>query len=979
MAVFTSIGTAVATSIFGAAAAGTIGFTFVAGLTAGALQIAAGIGLSLIGQALAGQPSGPKFGVKGQIQGGDDVPRSILFGRACTAGSIVYANAWGNRDGVPNSYLTQVVALADYPITSLDRIFVDGNNATLNKGNLNPQFGWPVTEFFKNGRNHLWVKFYDGNQTVVDPFLVDRVSTEERPYTSDRIGRGISYAIVTSLAHERQDGEEEPLFRGIPKVKFEVTGSKLYNPAQDSTKPGGSGSHRENDPSTWGGIGDHNPVVQIYTLLRGLRYNGNWLYGAQSMPAARLPLGNWIAAINKANQLQITIPGDGVGRLYRSGGEIQVGAQIKEALESLLTTCQGRLTETGGIYKIHIGEPGSPVMSFIDDDIISTEEQSFVPFFGLEDTINGVSAKYPNPAEGWNTKTAPPLIRTDLEAEVGNRRLMANVSLDFVPYKGQVQRLMRSALLEAQRARRHTLVLGPEYWRLEPGDIISWTSVRNGYVNKLFRIDGIADKADVNVMIDMTEVDPSDYDWNPDTDFRPVPDGNIDLITPPPLIMLGWQVLPAILYDQNGRARRPSIEVWFESALPDVDSVRIQVRVAGSTEIMFDGEIPYGTPYRTILAGQFTPNTTYEVRGIYVRRSKLQSSWSAWIGVTTFDIRFGENDIDIGNLIEDIDEVIQEYTEWSVNGTRETIERLRKNVLQDALSDAIAYTDRQQLRRELISVTDAAEAKWTEEITVQTGANSALAKRVETLTATVGQNYSELQNQILVATGPDSALAQSILTLNTKVDNNYSQLETAITVATGPDSALAQSITTLNTKVDDNYSQLETLIITSTGPDSAIAASITELRNEVFDPITGLPATNSAVQSLSAEIFTINGQITTINNSITSLTSTVGSFSANGLFRVYTQATPSGANARIALSVSATSGGNPTTASMFMDAMADGKSRVIINADQFALTYGAGTQLRVPFAVDGGNIVINAKMIGNAMTIDPFTGFFSFG
>ena len=77
-----------------------------------------------------------------------------------------------------------------------------------------------------------------------------------------------------------------------------------------------------------------------------------------------------------------------------------------------------------------------------DGVIISTEEQSFTPFFGLADTVNGISASYPSPADAWNSKVAPPLRNTDYQTLDGGRRLMATVSLDFVPYDGQVQRLV---------------------------------------------------------------------------------------------------------------------------------------------------------------------------------------------------------------------------------------------------------------------------------------------------------------------------------------------------------------------------------------------------------------------------------------------------------------------------------------------------------------------------------------------------------
>lgn len=261
MAIFTAIGTA----IFGAG-------TFLAGLTAAGLQIAAGIGLSLIAKSLAGEPEKAKFGIQGTLQGGDDIPRSILFGYNCTAGSLVYGNTWGTVNGLPNAYLTQVIALADYPISALVGVEVNGNQVTLGT-TPHAQYGFPVTEFRKNGRDHLWIKFYDGTQTMADSFLTGTVSSDERPYVGTRIGRGIPYVITTAMAHQRNDGEEEVLFNGFPTFKFVTNGAKLYDISKDTTA-GGSGSHRWDNPATWGGDGDFLPAVQIYNILRGIRYNG---------------------------------------------------------------------------------------------------------------------------------------------------------------------------------------------------------------------------------------------------------------------------------------------------------------------------------------------------------------------------------------------------------------------------------------------------------------------------------------------------------------------------------------------------------------------------------------------------------------------------------------------------------------------------------------------------------------------------------
>jgi len=722
MAVFTAIGS----FLFGAG-------SFMAGLTAAGLRIAAGIAVSAWAKAMQGEPEPAKFGVQGRLQGGEDVPRSIGKGESCTAGSLV----WHGTFGAGGTMSARVIALYDLPIRELLYPIVDGVDATLLKGQAHSNYGWPVQQYRKGGVDHLWVKFYDGTQNAADPFLVSTFGSDpDRPYGPDRIGRGVAYVIIFARAPERNDEGDKPLFQGIPNFKFVTHGTRWYNPASDDTV-GGSGAHRWDDPGTWGGVGDFNPLVQLYNLMRGIRdsTSGQWLYGMQGISGARLPAANWIAAINDA-QAAIAGP-NGMEPTYRAGGEIQVGAQVAVTVEALLTAANARLVENGGVYTVYVGPPGAPVMAFTDGEILSTEEQTFSPFFSLADTVNGVDASYPNPAEGWNTKKAPPLLRPDLEPLAGNRRLMASVSLDLVPYPGQVQRLMKWALAEALRARRHTFVLGPEFRVLEPGDVVRWSSARNGYIDKLFRVDGVIYKSNLDVIVDLTEVDPSDYDWNQGTDYRPVIDGPLQLVGPKPMPMQGWQVFPAIIPDDQGRPRQPGIEVWAASGVPSVSNVRVQVRVGDeSGPLVFDSDaIPYEDPWKWVLERVFPANTPHVVRGIFV--GPPAAEWSGWFAVTTPNVKLTGLDVEIDELAEEIKESVAELDQWTRFNTREEIERQRKAILLAVQGQLGDYNDRKVIRQGIFATSESNRAEWRQDILVATGPGSAIVSRIEELRAEV--------------------------------------------------------------------------------------------------------------------------------------------------------------------------------------------------------------------------------------------------
>ena len=752
MAIFTGIASAIG---------GLMASTFLSGAVGSfLLKAAVGIGLNLLAQSIAGKPQEPVFAINGSLQAGGDLPRSFLIGRTSTAGSLVWVNTWGHDGDTPNAYLTQVIALSDLPVAGLREVWVNGQKVTLDYNTPDMSWGWQVKEYRNDGDN-LWVKFYDGTQTVADSFLVNTCSNQNRQWDVNRVGRGVAYAIVTARVSKQ-------MFSGIPNFKFELDGFKFYDPSKDSTN-GGNGSHRWSDPSTWGGDGDHLPAVQEYNLLRGLRWNNQWFYGVQGMSAARLPADNWIKAINKC---RAPIYGaNGLEPTYRAGGEITIDAPLANALEALNTACQGRIAEVGGFYQMFLGSPDAPVIHFTDDDILSTDEQTFTPFFGLSDTINGVSATYPSFTDGWVMKSAPSLFRADLEALHGNRRLMAKVELNFVPYAEQVQRLMNSALEEGQRARRHTLVIPPRFWAYAvPGVIWSWTSKRNGYVNKLMRIDGSVDRANLDVLADMTEVDPSDYDWESGSDYRPPVDGAVGAMRPLPTPIFDFAVMPDVAKDSDGTNRRCAIRLIWDGAVTGVDTVMFDVRLKSTLADVYKGRTEDVERGALLIApGILLPNTLYEVRARY---SSYDGStpfvWSDWIEVRTADIRLGALDLypfDINQFTESYQQLRRDEAQ-NLRYIRDEVTRVN-NALNDLSADA--EFQRQGIRETIAVSVGNSRSEYKRLILVEASERKALATRIETLDVEFSQNIANVTEFAQVIADDVSALAQSVIETKVQV------------------------------------------------------------------------------------------------------------------------------------------------------------------------------------------------------------------
>ncbi len=695
-------------------------------LTQLALGLALSYGVGLIKKAQMAKSGSQPRGVVLEVRMGDDQPSSFVIGTYATAGIRKYIGTWGKASKTPNAYLTDVIELSCIPHPGISGIWIEDTHGTILWGEPSAEgLGYPVQEFRKDGKDYAWVRFVDGTQTTADPWLVSTFGSHpERPFKTTMIGRGVAFAVVTF----RYNTE---LFSGLPSCLFEMLPMPLYDVRKDSTA-GGSGAQRWDDQSTW--EPSDNPAVMIYNIKRGIYYGSEWIYGGQNVGAFRLPAANWMAGTNECDRLV----NDGAGgqeKQFRGGYEIQLDTEPLSVIDELRAACSARIAEVGGVFKILVGAPGAAIYSFTDDDILVTEEQSYEPFPSLSETHNGIEATYPEPSEKWATKDAPALYSSALEAEDGDRRLATGVEFAAAPFARQVQALMKAMIEEERRFRVHVFYLPPDAFALEPNDVVSWTSARNGYSSKKFLMTRIMGRATFNQFVALKEIDPSDYD--PPSIILPTVSGWLGPIAPPSQPIYGWQVEPAAIVDDVGVPRRPSMRISCEPDQDDVRQVRVQVRLASSAAVIFDGLVTYDTPYSWILAGTFLPATGYQARGKFVPFSTRRTEWSDWLDVTTPDARMTIDDVFLGVDLAGLDALVG----WAGSATRQLIEEVRELISMSDEAASAAFTDRQTIRRELTSTYENLTASYQEAIVAATGPGSAIVVKLEALEASLS-NYA---------------------------------------------------------------------------------------------------------------------------------------------------------------------------------------------------------------------------------------------
>ncbi|ORE89737.1 DUF1983 domain-containing protein [Aurantimonas sp. 22II-16-19i] len=729
-----------------------------------AIGTAIKIGLSLLKK----QEKAAVAGTKTEIDVGGDNPISFVMGRYATAGQLVYVNTNGSNNDAENGYVYQVISLGDLPGQGITGLWIYDEKVDISgftgPESYNHYRGFLIEEFASDETGRaLWFRYYDGTQTEADAYLVDEFGADpDYPFTADMVGRGTPYIILTAAY-------DPEIFSGIPQVLVETDGIPLYDPRQDSSV-GGNGSQRWSDPSTW--APSSNNIVQVYNVLRGIRYQGEWIWGGQSIGAHQLPLANWFAAMN-ACDAAIALQGGGSEPQFRSGLEVSTDQEPADVVEELLKGCNGYIAEVGGVYKVSVGAPAAPVYSFTDASIVVTQPQQLDPFPGLQNTTNGARASYPEPEEKWVNKDAPPYIRPDLETADDGRRLLADLKFPYVPFNTQVQRLIRAAVEDARRFRQHQITLPPEAWAFEPLDVFAWSSDRNGYEEKRFLVTGMSGGSNLLQTVTLKEIDPSDYSWSPASDERPYSVGFLGTIRPGPQAFSGWQVAAAAIADPATGRRRPSIAIFYAGGQIDVTDIRVQVRNAATGDVVFDATMAYDAPletqYSRVLNGTFLPETAYEARGIYRSVSGRRFVWSEWLPVTT-----GVEDLQLG-----LDQLAQE--------ARAILDGLREDL------DA-AVVEAGEMASELEGQADALAAETQTRAAEAAALAQEIAAEVQARIASAGANADAIAAEAQARADAIAALAAEDADLADALAAEASTRASAATALAATDAALAQDI-----------------------------------------------------------------------------------------------------------------------------------------------------------------------------------------
>ncbi len=224
------------------------------GIVAGVGTFAGQLALSAATTALM-TPSIGRGGSPIAFKADPSAPISGVMGRFGVGGRQLHANVWGKD----NLYLSFAVALSLGPIQSVEGFTASGEAVTFPGAQ---GLAAPVEPYI----NKMWQTYRLGLPTdayLGPPTGVSDGTPTMSEWTSAHTLPGFAQTFWTMKNNSKREGYQS----GVPAPMWTLLGMKVYDPRLDSTYPGGSGSQRRTDWTTW--TYSANPYLHALAWVRG--------------------------------------------------------------------------------------------------------------------------------------------------------------------------------------------------------------------------------------------------------------------------------------------------------------------------------------------------------------------------------------------------------------------------------------------------------------------------------------------------------------------------------------------------------------------------------------------------------------------------------------------------------------------------------------------------------------------------------------
>jgi len=413
--------------------------------------------------------------------------RKLVYGQASISGPIIYNNVSGDN----REYLWYVIALADGEIEELVSVWLDADEIPEADINWLPGVGGADGLGTGNVSTAKWVG--DNSATAVqifythghaDQVVMSEIDDEFSDWGTSHRLRGICYLAVKLLYNE---DTETVWSGGVPgNIRAVLRGRKVYDPRLDSTRvidsttspiTYGTGSHRYATESTWAWT--ENPALCVADYLTSV------------MSVDELTSINWEAFASAADDCEVQVaisaasPG-GTEDRFTCNGVISMGASHKDNLDSLLSSCDGKLTYVEGMWRLRVSVWEASSVSFDEDDLAGpVEVRGSAPKSERFNTVRGV---YVDPNRNYQPAEFAHITNSDYVTRDGGRTIPRDLKLPMTNGRRMAQRIGFRLLEQSDNQIVAKITTNARGVKAAVGDVISLTVSKFSWTAKTFRV-----------------------------------------------------------------------------------------------------------------------------------------------------------------------------------------------------------------------------------------------------------------------------------------------------------------------------------------------------------------------------------------------------------------------------------------------------------------------------------------------------------
>lgn len=547
-------------------------------ITSGAI-LAAGVTMALSTVAMAA--FGPKIpktqASRLNVSLDPSTPRKAVFGTTAMPLDLRYHESSGTNQ----EYVDYIVAVASHKIASVTEIWFEEKQAwTLAGGVTSTYSGYLTVQIRTEGTDANYISINGGSK-----------------WGSSRRLTGCAYIYLRIKRTGNTKKAESPLVGGLPsRVTVIGEGALLYDPRKDSTVPGGSGSHRATNQSTWGAYTDaddcDNPVLQLLWWLIGWEINNKLSVGC-GVPYTRIDMESFITAANICDET-VTLATGGTQKRYRTSGTASDSDDRMDIINNLLASMNGTLRDNAGKLSVTVmkNDLADYVLDFDENDMLG--EFDWQQTRGLTENYNIARGRFVDPSANslYQMVDYP---EVGFASPDGIERVMS-IDLPYVEDGRRAQRIAKQVLQRNQYRGMLSATFNAKALGCQVGDVVRLSLEALGWSNKIFRVVSQEIRFDGQVPLALIEENPAIYAWDKD-DSAPVTPTAPTIYNPlnSPFI-LGIDVAGTTadwsgVIDDNGDKPEDNADVTA-NAVPSLDQIAPVAFAADFLGVLSAGQLP---------------------------------------------------------------------------------------------------------------------------------------------------------------------------------------------------------------------------------------------------------------------------------------------------------------------------------------------------------------------------------------------------